>query len=223
MIWCFAKKLCTRCDTWTGALPWQSYQSSVAHSCSLLNHLNSFWGGMFKLNQNLMQIHCSNHSVILNVTASRYTCSLNGDYCPHWLVQWNHHCSCMYIPVHAPWLPEYVNVMQTVLIISTMAGLFPDRLYIYIYIYIYIYTYILSYIYTIYILHIYIYYSIYSIHIYTIYIHMYICICIYMCIYVYIHIYTYICVCVYIYIYIYIYIELLHLETYRLRILVFIF
>ena len=32
------------------------------------------------LMQNLMQIHCS---VILNVTATQDTCSLNSVYCPH--------------------------------------------------------------------------------------------------------------------------------------------
>ena len=31
----------------------------------------------------------------------------------------------MHIPVHSPWLPGYINVMQTVLIMLTMAGLFP--------------------------------------------------------------------------------------------------
>ena len=34
------------------------------------------------LMQNLMQIYCSTHSDILNVTATQYTCSLNGIYCP---------------------------------------------------------------------------------------------------------------------------------------------
>ena len=32
----------------------------------------------------------------------------------------------MHIPVRSPWLPGYVNVAQTVLVILTMAGLFPD-------------------------------------------------------------------------------------------------
>ena len=32
----------------------------------------------------------------------------------------------MCIPVHSPWLPGYTDVMQTVLFILTMAGLFPD-------------------------------------------------------------------------------------------------
>ena len=81
------------------------------------------------LTQNLMQIHCSTHSVILNEMATQYTCSLNGVYHPHWLVQWSHHCSYMSIPVHSPWLPGYTNVVQITLIL-TMAGLFLDRLHI---------------------------------------------------------------------------------------------
>ena len=53
------------------------------------------------LTQNLMQIHCSTCSVILNVMATQYICSLNSVYSPHWLVYWSHHCSCMHIPVHS--------------------------------------------------------------------------------------------------------------------------
>ena len=41
----------------------------------------------------------------------------------------------MHIPVHSPWLPGYTDVVQTVLVILTMAGLFLDRL-LYIYIFI---------------------------------------------------------------------------------------
>ena len=40
------------------------------------------------LTQKLMQVCGSTHSVILNVTATQYTCSLNSIYRPHWLVQW---------------------------------------------------------------------------------------------------------------------------------------
>ena len=79
------------------------------------------------LTQNLMQIHCSTHSVILNVTATQYTCSLNSVYCPHWLVQWSHHCSHMCIPVHSPWLPGYIDIMKAVLYINngwTFSGQF---------------------------------------------------------------------------------------------------
>ena len=48
VIWCVSKKLCMGRDAWVGALSWWSCQSPVAHSC-LLNHLNSFHGGIFKL------------------------------------------------------------------------------------------------------------------------------------------------------------------------------
>ena len=68
--------------------------------------------------QNLMQIRCSTCSVILNVTATQYTCSLNGVYHPHWLAQWSHHCSHMCIPVHSPWLPGYIDIMKAVLYIN---------------------------------------------------------------------------------------------------------
>ena len=46
---------------------------------------------------------------------------------PLWPVQWNRHCSHMQIPVHSPQLPSYINVPQTILVIWTIAGLFPDR------------------------------------------------------------------------------------------------
>ena len=49
------------------------------------------------LSQNFMQIHHSTHSVILNATTTQYTRSLSGIHCPHWLVQWSHHCSRMCI------------------------------------------------------------------------------------------------------------------------------
>ena len=80
-----------------------------------------------RLTQNLMQNRCCTRSVILYVTATQYTHSLNGLYRPHWLVQWSHHGSHMCIPVHSPWLPGYINVVQTSLIILTMAGVFLDR------------------------------------------------------------------------------------------------
>ena len=84
------------------------------------------------LMENLMQICCSTPSAILNAMATQYMCSLN-DVChhPHWLVQWSHHCSCT-CPVHSLWLPGYMDVVQTVLVILTMAGLFLDQPYIYI-------------------------------------------------------------------------------------------
>ena len=88
------------------------------------------------LMQNLMWICCSTHSVILNAVATtQYTCLVNGIYCPYWLVQWIHHCSCICIPIYSPWLPGYINGMQTVLIL-TVSGLFPDRPLIYRHMYV---------------------------------------------------------------------------------------
>ena len=111
----------------SSALLWWSCQSPVAHSCGFFNHLNSFCGGMFKFNTKFDVNFSSTCSVILNATAAQYKCSLNGIYCPHWLAQWSHHCSHMCIPVHSPWLPGYIEVAQTVLIMLTMVGLFLDR------------------------------------------------------------------------------------------------
>ena len=81
------------------------------------------------LMQNLMQICCSICSVILNALATLYTYSFNNVYCSHWLVQWSLPCSPMHIPVHSLWLPGYIDVVQTILIILTMAGPFLDRPY----------------------------------------------------------------------------------------------
>ena len=132
-------KSCMRCDVWMDILSWWSCQSPVAHSCGLLNRPNSLHGGMFKLNTKFdadsLLIHYS--IVILNATATQYTCSLSGVHHPHWLVQGSHHCSCMGIPVHSPWLPGYINALQTILVIVTMAGFFPRQI-IYIHINLYI-------------------------------------------------------------------------------------
>ena len=72
MTWCFAKQFCMRHDAWAGMLLWWSCQSPVAHSCGLLNHLNTFCGGMFKLNTkcdadsllySLGHFECDGHTV----------------------------------------------------------------------------------------------------------------------------------------------------------------
>ena len=44
------------------------------------------------LTKELMQICCSTHSVVLNVTATQYTCSVNSAYHLHWVAQWSHCC-----------------------------------------------------------------------------------------------------------------------------------
>ena len=125
-------KNCTRHDAWVSALSWWSCQSPVAHGCSFLNIRVVSAKKCSGLTQNLLQIHCSTHSVILDAVATQYTCSLNCVYCPHWLIQWSHHCSCVHIPVHSPWLPGYTEVTQTILIILpvTMARVFSDRPYV---------------------------------------------------------------------------------------------
>ena len=116
-------------------------QPSLKHLCHtfiyaalIASSLKAFWfiwivstEECSGLTQNLMQTHSSTHSVILNARATQCTCSLNGMYHPHWLVQWSHHCSRMHIPFHFLWLSGYMDVMQTLLIILTMAGLFLDR------------------------------------------------------------------------------------------------
>ena len=126
VIWYFAKKLCPRYDEWADVLSWWSCQSPVAHCCGLLNHANSFHGEMLKLNAKFDGDPFL-YSVILSVTATQYTCSLNSLYRPHCLVQWSCCCSHMHIPVHSPWLPGYMDVAQTILIIITMVGLFLDN------------------------------------------------------------------------------------------------
>ena len=58
---------------------------------------------------------------------TQYTCSPNSVYHPHWLVQWSHHCSLICIPVHSPWLSVYIDVVQSILVILTISGLFPHK------------------------------------------------------------------------------------------------
>ena len=99
-----------------------NYQLPLVSAFSIIPIVST--GQCSSFMQNLMQIHCSTCSVILNAMATQYTCSLNGVYQPHWPVQWSHHCSHMHIPVHAPWLPGYIDVTQTVVVIRTMLGFF---------------------------------------------------------------------------------------------------
>ena len=65
------QKNCLRCEAWVGALSWWICQWPVACSCSLLNHLNSFHRGMFKLNSkfdadsllySLSHLECDGHT-----------------------------------------------------------------------------------------------------------------------------------------------------------------
>ena len=124
-------KLCMRRDAWVGVL-WWSCQSPVPTAVAFWIIWTVSAEECSSLMQNFMQIHCFTCSVILNVMATQCTCSLKGIYCPHWLVQWSRHCSRMSILVLFPWLPGYSNVMQTIFIILTRVGVFPDRPYIHI-------------------------------------------------------------------------------------------
>ena len=92
----FCHKLCTRCDAWAGVLLWWSSQSPVARSCGFGITWIVSLEECSNLTQNLMQIRCSTHSVILNVMATQYTCSLDGVSHPHGLAQWSHHCWCTF-------------------------------------------------------------------------------------------------------------------------------
>ena len=108
-------------------LLWWSCQSPVAHEVAFWIIQIVSMEECSSLKQNSMQIHCSTYSVILNTSATQCTCSLNGIYLLHWLVQWSHYCSHMYIPVHSPWLTGYIDVVQAVLLVLTMTELFPGR------------------------------------------------------------------------------------------------
>ena len=77
--WCFAKKLCTRWDTWADKFWWWNCQSPVAHSCNLLNHPNSFCGEMFKLNAKF-------DAYSLLYSLSHFECD---DHTVHTLTQWH--------------------------------------------------------------------------------------------------------------------------------------
>ena len=57
-------------------------EEAVAHGCSLLNHLSGFHRGMVKFNAKF-DADSLLYSVILNVTAIQYTCSLSSVYRPH--------------------------------------------------------------------------------------------------------------------------------------------
>ena len=129
VIWCFTRQLCRR-HAWVD-MSWWSCQWPVAHSWGLRNHPNNFHRGMFKLNTKfganwlfclLSHFECDDHTVhmltqqhLLPPLTSRLKLSL----------------FIICIPVHSPWLPSYMDVPPTILIILTVAGLFPDRPHIY--------------------------------------------------------------------------------------------
>ena len=93
---------------------WFTGQHSVHWATPARTSLKAFWiirvvsvEECSSLIQNLMQIRCCPHLVILNATATQYTRSLNGICRPHWLVQWSCHCSHVHTAVCSPWLSGY--------------------------------------------------------------------------------------------------------------------
>ena len=115
-------KNCTKCDPWGNTLSWWSCQSPVVHHCGLLNHLKSFYRRMFNLNSKfdadsllykLSHFECDDHIVLMAHSV---------DLLPP-LTHFSHMCS----PVHCPWLPGYINVVQTILLILTKVGHFLNR------------------------------------------------------------------------------------------------
>ena len=97
---------------------------TAAGPCTLLC---GFCRGRFKLNTkfdadlllySLSHFECDDHTVLM--LPQQHLLSPQ-------LVQWSCHCSRMSIPVPSPWLPGYINVVQTIVIL-TIAGLFLDRL-----------------------------------------------------------------------------------------------
>ena len=124
VIWCFAKR--TLHKTWCTSV-WWSCQSPAAHSCGLLNQWNSFHGGMLKLNAKsdadlslypLSHCECDCHTVHM-LTQQRLPPPLTSTV-----------KSSLFTHAHSspsPWLPGYIDVVQTFLIILTIAGLFLDR------------------------------------------------------------------------------------------------
>ena len=90
VIWCFAK------NSALDVIREQAYCCDEAASYLLLIAVafGIIWIVSMEecssLMQNWMQICCSTCSVILNATATQYTCSLNSIYHLHWLVQWSH-------------------------------------------------------------------------------------------------------------------------------------
>ena len=91
-------KNCMRHDVWADEFWWSCPSPVVRGAAFWITWIVSV-EECSGLTQNLMQIHCCTHSVILNVAATQYTRSLNGVYGPHWLVQWNCPCSrCIFQP-----------------------------------------------------------------------------------------------------------------------------
>ena len=126
VIWCFTKKLH---ETWCMSRCIVVMKMQIA-SCPSLhwNHPHSFCRGMFKLNRKL-------DADVLLYLLSHFECD------GHTVHMFTEQClllpltstvklsfSHIHIPVHSPWLPGYIDVVQTVFYILTMAGLFMEQI-----------------------------------------------------------------------------------------------
>ena len=102
-------------------------------SCGLLNYPNMFRGGMFKLNAkldadsllySLSHFECDGHTVHM-LTQQHLPPPLTSTVK---LSLFTHA-----FPVHSPWLPGYINVTQTFLVMLIMAGVFSERPHMYVF------------------------------------------------------------------------------------------
>ena len=87
------------------------------------------------LTQNLMQSRRSTRSAVVSATPHGTRAHSVAPTAPR-LVQGRCQCSHTHVPVPSPWPPGYAEVAQTILIVLTMAGLFPDEPCIFLYIYV---------------------------------------------------------------------------------------
>ena len=99
---------------------------TVANSCGLLNHPNSFHGGMFKLKaKSDADSFLYSHS---HLECNGHTVHAPSTHLPPPLTSTVKLSLFMYVhSIHSPWLPGYIDAAQAILIILTVAGLFPDR------------------------------------------------------------------------------------------------
>ena len=121
----------------SGILLWWSCQSPLGRSCSLLNHPNSFHGGMFKLNAkfvadsllcSISHFECHSHTVHM-LTQRRLPPPVTSTV-----------KSSLF---HFPWLPGFINVAQTIPVLWTMAEPFLDKPSVYMCVTMQIYIYVL--------------------------------------------------------------------------------
>ena len=103
------------------------HQPSAAHSCVLLNHLDSFWGGMFKLTAKF-DVDSFLYLLSYFECYSRSVHTLTQQHLPPTLTSTVK--SSLFVHVHSSPLSlaaRYIDVTQTVLIMLRMAGLSLDR------------------------------------------------------------------------------------------------